>query len=1181
MSARILDTGISVVYEPEDCSPLVDIVIIHGLHGHPYKTWISKRDIHDPSFTPSDQQAVLEDDEDNWPKKKKISDRVFPLFRGRKPQNMTFSLEPPKIGVHGQGSQKEESCVFWPRDLLPSGCPKARVLVFGYDSKVTKYTHGATNRNSVHSHSKDLLFALVRERPPSRRLIFVAHSLGGIVVKEMLAISSTWPISEYQDVVRSTSAVVFLGTPHRGSPELASFGEWARSLISAFRIQTTSDILDALGMRNTDLERAQEAFSALWQEHDFRVKTFQEGFGLKGINLGVLGNKVVPDSSSLIGDYRECAETLQANHKNMCRFFGHDDPNYRKVGGDIYSIYRSIVDSDSRNFSQSKPMNNNQSISIVPQSSIPKVSEHWLDEPLIETEKIFLNYLWFPEMDLRHQNVETPAENTCEWIFRNETYQNWFHNRDQEVYEGLLILRGKPGAGKSVLMKEAFRRSCKERSHLGVNCATAKFFFDAKATKLQQTTTGLFRSLLYQLFPRLRRGFGELSDRWAHREGVDEEKFYSWSRLQLQRLFESLLDTGIPFDIMIFIDAVDECFGGGIREQATFWRDVTKHARKKGSRLSVCLSARHYPNVAFGNCAKVIVEHHNDHDIATYVKQKLLCGSEREEQKWEEMRRTIIQKSTGVFLWVVLVVEKVLRMWDEGEHPRCILSQLETVPESLSSLFSQLFEGSTTASNALAIKLFRWAILAVKPLRLREWHHILAFSKQPGLSSLKEWRESEDYTDDDEQLERKIKAISKGLLEVTGRPGVSQGDNIDFSSVRAGAGSLDLDTGETRVVQVIHQSVCEFFEKGNGFAILIKDPPFYDRRDSDGIKPINHIAEGHLYIMNMALDYIGITELDALVEARTRAAEHEARIGLNLGASALQNPQSLLLLGNAEPSGPDNAQTPERDISVMLSYGVKSREKVDAPSAVFPLRNAPCSTMECDNDRMFADKQMATSNHSTAAVEVGEPEVSKTKTPKVSLRTAPKRPLSEMADPCHVVDGMIDQWISASEEAIGRGSDDGAECESIKTSVSVHTQTLDDHPALLFYVTSEFFTHARLAQIYDANPIDIIKRLDLDDGWHRLTTLREDKDVREDLIENLPSWASTIEWMKSAPKAVQSVPDDDLTYKRLRRGTGVAQQGKEDGPRLVRRKVVRRESVASFSSAGSFHSTGSFHSAGN
>src|ERR1700712_490406 len=76
--------------------------------------------------------------------------------------------------------------VFWPADLLPEQCPSARILMYGYDTKVSKYMAGATNMNSIFSHAKDLLFALGRERATSidRPLIFVAHSLGGILAKE-------------------------------------------------------------------------------------------------------------------------------------------------------------------------------------------------------------------------------------------------------------------------------------------------------------------------------------------------------------------------------------------------------------------------------------------------------------------------------------------------------------------------------------------------------------------------------------------------------------------------------------------------------------------------------------------------------------------------------------------------------------------------------------------------------------------------------------------------------------------------------------------------------------------------------------------------------------------------------------------------------------------------------------
>jgi hypothetical protein len=157
----------------------------------------------------------------------------------------------------------------------------------------------------------------------------------------MLALSSTSETIA-QGVVEWTKAIIFLGTPHRGSPEFSAIGERARSMLSNLRFQTAAAILDTLRQGNTDLQRAHESFTRLWQHYNFRVKTFQEGFSLTGINLWVLGNKVVPHDSSLIGDPGEHAETLQANHMEMCRFSSASDPNFLKVAGEIKHVYMEI-----------------------------------------------------------------------------------------------------------------------------------------------------------------------------------------------------------------------------------------------------------------------------------------------------------------------------------------------------------------------------------------------------------------------------------------------------------------------------------------------------------------------------------------------------------------------------------------------------------------------------------------------------------------------------------------------------------------------------------------------------------------------------------------------------------------------------------------------------------------------
>lgn len=58
---------------------------------------------------------------------------------------------------------------------------------------------------------------------------FVAHSLGGLLVKEALRRSESSEEAEFKDIVKSTKGVIFLGTPHRGSPGMADLGQTVRS----------------------------------------------------------------------------------------------------------------------------------------------------------------------------------------------------------------------------------------------------------------------------------------------------------------------------------------------------------------------------------------------------------------------------------------------------------------------------------------------------------------------------------------------------------------------------------------------------------------------------------------------------------------------------------------------------------------------------------------------------------------------------------------------------------------------------------------------------------------------------------------------------------------------------------------------------------------------------------------
>lgn len=85
-------------------------------------------------------------------------------------------------------SLQPETEVYWPLDLLPRSCPSARVLTWGCNA-ITLGGRMARAQNDVFAHADDLLqeLTLLRGETDSatRPVIFVAHSLGGIILKEV------------------------------------------------------------------------------------------------------------------------------------------------------------------------------------------------------------------------------------------------------------------------------------------------------------------------------------------------------------------------------------------------------------------------------------------------------------------------------------------------------------------------------------------------------------------------------------------------------------------------------------------------------------------------------------------------------------------------------------------------------------------------------------------------------------------------------------------------------------------------------------------------------------------------------------------------------------------------------------------------------------------------------------
>ena len=127
-------------------------------------------------------------------------------------------------------------------------------MTFGYDSAVLF----GSSRSSINDFAVDLTTRLELERrhtqEQQRPLIFVCHSLGGVVFKEFL-VHLSLQLDRGRDLLRSIFGVVFMGTPHRGSRAATP----ARLLSKIINVATLgsavrSDLIRTLQVSSVELE---------------------------------------------------------------------------------------------------------------------------------------------------------------------------------------------------------------------------------------------------------------------------------------------------------------------------------------------------------------------------------------------------------------------------------------------------------------------------------------------------------------------------------------------------------------------------------------------------------------------------------------------------------------------------------------------------------------------------------------------------------------------------------------------------------------------------------------------------------------------------------------------------------------------------------------------------------------
>lgn len=144
------------------------LVFVHGLRGDSRKTWTSTKSILTSPEKSSNSRGA----------------RLSRVFKKRASQP-SASLSPE---VTKSEASSETSKVFWPCDLLGPDLQNVRILTYGYDARISTILNKATD-GSIFTIAQDLVTRLELSRQidgmENVPIIFAAHSLGGLVVKDV------------------------------------------------------------------------------------------------------------------------------------------------------------------------------------------------------------------------------------------------------------------------------------------------------------------------------------------------------------------------------------------------------------------------------------------------------------------------------------------------------------------------------------------------------------------------------------------------------------------------------------------------------------------------------------------------------------------------------------------------------------------------------------------------------------------------------------------------------------------------------------------------------------------------------------------------------------------------------------------------------------------------------------